>query len=80
MRSELTKSPHLFLHCLLQCCSKLTEKEKNRNLNDLMDAIEINQVVVFVKTVQRAMALDKLQDTVLYVWISCIHIRVWTRI
>ena len=70
----------LTLHGLLQCYSKLTEKEKNRKLNDLMDALEINQVVVFVKTVQRAIALDKLQDTVLYVWISCIHIRVWTRV
>ena len=70
----------LTLHGLLQCYSKLTEKEKNRKLNDLIDALEINQVVVFVKTVQRAIALDKLQDTVWYVWISCIRIRVWTRV
>ena len=55
----------LTLHGLLQCYSKLTENEKNRKLNDLMDAIEINQVVVFVKTVQRAIVLDKLQDTFL---------------
>ena len=70
----------LTLHGLLQCYSKLTEKEKNRELNDLMGALEINQVVVFVKTVQRAIALDKLQDTFFYVWISCIHNRVWTRV
>merc|ERR1712178_630933 len=35
-------------------------KEKNRKLNDLLDALEFNQVVIFVKSVQRAIALDKL--------------------
>ena len=39
---------------------KLTEKEKNRKLNDMLDALEFNQVVIFVKSVQRATALDKL--------------------
>merc|ERR1712219_72835 len=39
---------------------KLTEREKNRKLNDLLDALEFNQVVIFVKSVQRAIALDKL--------------------
>merc|ERR1712224_981446 len=29
-------------------------------LNDLLDALEFNQVVIFVKSVQRATALDKL--------------------
>merc|ERR1711959_40799 len=38
----------------------LSEKEKNRKLNDLLDALEFNQVVIFVKSVQRAIALDKL--------------------
>merc|ERR1712125_114964 len=38
----------------------LSEKEKNRKLNDLLDALEFNQVVIFVKSVQRAVALDKL--------------------
>merc|ERR1712025_306191 len=50
----------LTLHGLLQYYVKLTEKEKNRKLNDLLDALEFNQVVIFVKTVQRAVALDKL--------------------
>jgi len=50
----------LTLHGLLQYYVKLTEKEKNRKLNDLLDALEFNQVVVFVKSVQRAVALDKL--------------------
>jgi len=50
----------LTLHGLLQYYSKLSEKEKNRKLNDLLDALEFNQVVIFVKSVQRAVALDKL--------------------
>merc|ERR1719375_1411720 len=50
----------LTLHGLLQYFVKLDEKEKNRKLNDLLDALEFNQVVIFVKSVQRAIALDKL--------------------
>ena len=82
---KFTSDPHeirvdeeskLTLHGLLQYYAKLTEKEKNRKLNDG----EFNQVVVSVKSVQRAIALDKLQDKVLYVWVSCIRVRVWTRI
>mmetsp|Transcript_125260 Transcript_125260/g.400388 ORF Transcript_125260/g.400388 Transcript_125260/m.400388 type:complete len:426 (+) Transcript_125260:95-1372(+) len=50
----------LTLHGLLQYYVKLDEKAKNRKLNDLLDALEFNQVVIFVKSVQRAVALDKL--------------------
>merc|ERR1719432_462121 len=50
----------LTLHGLLQYYVKLSEREKNRKLNDLLDALEFNQVVIFVKSVQRAIALDKL--------------------
>merc|ERR1711870_165309 len=50
----------LTLHGLLQYYAKISEKEKNRKLNDLLDALEFNQVVIFVKAVQRAIALDKL--------------------
>merc|ERR1711896_68170 len=50
----------LTLHGLLQYFVKLQEKEKNRKLNDLLDNLEFNQVVIFVKSVQRATALDKL--------------------
>merc|ERR1719329_2044911 len=50
----------LTLHGLLQYYVKLAEKEKNRKLNDVLDALEFNQVVIFVKSVQRAVALDKL--------------------
>merc|ERR1711934_635490 len=39
---------------------KLAENEKNRKLNELLDALEVNQVVIFVKSVQRAIQLDKL--------------------
>merc|ERR1711966_285754 len=50
----------LTLHGLLQYFVKLQEGEKNRKLNDLLDSLEFNQVVIFVKSVQRAVALDKL--------------------
>jgi ATP-dependent RNA helicase UAP56/SUB2 len=50
----------LTLHGLLQYYVKLSETEKNRKLNDLLDALEFNQIVIFVKSVQRAIALDKL--------------------
>ena len=39
---------------------KLTELEKNRKLNDLLDALDFNQVVIFVKSVSRAAELNKL--------------------
>jgi len=50
----------LTLHGLLQYFVKLQEHEKNRKINDLLDSLEFNQVVIFVKSVQRAIALDKL--------------------
>jgi len=50
----------LTLHGLQQHYVKLQENEKNRKLNELLDALEFNQVVVFVKSVQRAVQLDKL--------------------
>merc|ERR1712146_338494 len=50
----------LTLHGLQQYYVKLEEAQKNRKLNDLLDALEFNQVVIFVKSVQRATALDKL--------------------
>lgn len=50
----------LTLHGLIQHYVKLTEAEKNRRLNDLLDKLEFNQVIIFVKSVQRAQALDHL--------------------
>lgn len=39
---------------------KLRENEKNRRLIDLLDKLEFNQVVIFVKSVQRCSVLCKL--------------------
>jgi ATP-dependent RNA helicase UAP56/SUB2 len=50
----------LTLHGLQQHYVKLSETEKNRKLNDLLDALEFNQVVIFVKSVSRAVELNKL--------------------
>lgn len=50
----------LTLHGLLQYFVKLEERQKNKKLIDLLDALEFNQVVIFVKTVKRALALDGL--------------------
>jgi len=48
----------LTLHGLQQYYVKLDEAEKNRKLNDLLDALEFNQVVIFVKSRQRASQLN----------------------
>ncbi|KAH0482556.1 MAG: hypothetical protein KVP17_003693 [Porospora cf. gigantea B] len=50
----------LTLHGLIQYYCKLTESEKNRKLNDLLDSLDFNQVIIFVKSVQRAKALNTL--------------------
>eukprot|EP00741_Cyanophora_paradoxa_P008824 tig00001376_g8541.t1 len=50
----------LTLHGLQQYYIQLQENEKNRKLNDLLDALEFNQVVIFVKSVSRANELNKL--------------------
>uniref|UniRef100_A0A452UIP1 Spliceosome RNA helicase DDX39B n=1 Tax=Ursus maritimus TaxID=29073 RepID=A0A452UIP1_URSMA len=39
---------------------KLKDNEKNRKLFDLLDVLEFNQVVIFVKSVQRCIALAQL--------------------
>jgi ATP-dependent RNA helicase UAP56/SUB2 len=50
----------LTLHGLQQYYVRVPENAKNRKLNDLLDALEFNQVVIFVKSVQRAKALSQL--------------------
>jgi len=50
----------LTLHGLLQYYVKLEERQKNKKLIDMLDALEFNQVVIFVKSVKRALALDGL--------------------
>jgi superfamily II DNA/RNA helicase len=50
----------LTLHGLQQYYIKLDEKEKNRKLNELLDDMQFNQVIIFVKSTLRATELDKL--------------------
>lgn len=50
----------LTLHGLLQYFVKLQENGKNRKMTDILDALEFNQVVIFVKSVPRAIELNKL--------------------
>ena len=50
----------LTLHGLQQHYIKLKDNEKNRKLFELLDALEFNQVIIFVKSVQRCMALAQL--------------------
>jgi ATP-dependent RNA helicase UAP56/SUB2 len=50
----------LTLHGLQQYYIKLDEKEKNRKLNELLDELQFNQVIIFVKSTLRATELDKL--------------------
>lgn len=50
----------LTLHGLQQYYVKLQEAEKNRKLNDLLDALDFNQVVIFVNGVRRCKELNKL--------------------
>ncbi|XP_037957518.1 ATP-dependent RNA helicase WM6-like [Teleopsis dalmanni] len=50
----------LTLHGLQQHYIKLKENEKNKKLFELLDVLEFNQVVIFVKSVQRCVALAQL--------------------
>jgi len=50
----------LTLHGLQQYYVKLKENEKNKQLFDLLDLLEFNQVVIFVKSVARCIALNQL--------------------
>jgi len=62
----------LTLHGLVQHYVKLEERQKNRKLTDLLDALDFNQVVIFVKTKQRAMQLNRLLQECAFPSI-CIH-------
>lgn len=66
---KFMKQPHeiiindgakLTLHGLHQFYVELGEKEKNRKLVDILDSLEFNQCVIFVKSVNRAHQLNKL--------------------
>lgn len=62
----------LTLHGLQQYYIRLSENEKNRKLNDLLDALEFNQVVIFVSKVNRAKELHKLLEACNFPS-TCIH-------
>lgn len=47
----------LTLHGLVQHYVMLREEDKNRKLTDLLDQLDFNQVVVFVKSVSRAQVI-----------------------
>ena len=50
----------LTLHGLVQYQTKVEESQKNKKLIELLDALEFNQVVIFVASVSRCRALNKL--------------------
>jgi ATP-dependent RNA helicase UAP56/SUB2 len=50
----------LTLHGLQQYYVRLGDAEKTKRLVDLLDALQFNQVVVFVKSVERAVHLNKI--------------------
>jgi hypothetical protein len=62
----------VFLILSVQHYILLKEGEKNRKLNDLLDALDFNQVVIFVKSVSRAAELNKLLEECNFPSI-CIH-------
>jgi len=62
----------LTLHGLQQHYVNVTENEKNRQLTDLLDSLEFNQVVIFVKSVNRAKALTEVLEKLSFPSI-CIH-------
>jgi len=50
----------LTLHGLQQFYVKLKENEKNRKLVDILDTLQFNQVIIFVKNIVRCVELNKL--------------------
>jgi ATP-dependent RNA helicase UAP56/SUB2 len=56
----VNQSSKLTLHGLQQYYVQLEEAGKNRKLVDLLDSLDFNQVVIFVKSVSRARELDRL--------------------
>jgi ATP-dependent RNA helicase UAP56/SUB2 len=64
----------LTLHGLQQYYVRLTDEEKNRKLMDLLDALEFNQVVIFVGSVSHTKALSDILEENNFPTI-CIHSR-----
>ena len=63
---------NLTLHGLVQYYVKLKENEKTRRLNNLLDALQFNQVIIFVSSVKRAIGLNKILNESNFPSI-CIH-------
>ncbi|KAF6088450.1 hypothetical protein HJG60_008275 [Phyllostomus discolor] len=57
LRDDETK---LMLHGLQQCYVKPKDSKKNQKLFDLLEVLDFNQVVIFVKSVQHCIALAQL--------------------
>merc|ERR1711991_1001586 len=55
----VNQSSKLTLHGLQQYYAQLEESAKNRKLVDLLDSLDFNQVVIFVKSVSRAKELNR---------------------
>jgi ATP-dependent RNA helicase UAP56/SUB2 len=53
----IEKESKLTLHGLRQYYVALEEKQKIKKLTDLLDALEFNQVIIFVRSIQRAQKL-----------------------
>jgi ATP-dependent RNA helicase UAP56/SUB2 len=62
------------IHGLQQYFVTLDEAGKNKKLSDLLDDLEFNQVVIFVKSVTRANQLSMLLDSCNFPSM-CIHSR-----
>jgi ATP-dependent RNA helicase UAP56/SUB2 len=53
----------LTLHGLQQYYVRLNDAEKTKRLIDLLDALQFNQVVIFVKSIERAVHLNKILES-----------------
>jgi len=62
----------LTLHGLLQYYCKLAETEKNKKLSEILDKLDFNQVIIFVKSAIRAQVLSKLLNECNFPTV-CIH-------
>eukprot|EP00735_Rhodelphis_limneticus_P009023 TRINITY_DN2480_c0_g1::TRINITY_DN2480_c0_g1_i1::g.8784::m.8784 TRINITY_DN2480_c0_g1::TRINITY_DN2480_c0_g1_i1::g.8784 ORF type:complete len:451 (+),score=133.58,sp/Q9LFN6/RH56_ARATH/73.51/0.0,DEAD/PF00270.24/3e-37,DEAD/PF00270.24/4.5e+03,Helicase_C/PF00271.26/5.1e+03,Helicase_C/PF00271.26/3.7e-24,ResIII/PF04851.10/1.4e-08,CMS1/PF14617.1/1.6e-05,DnaB_C/PF03796.10/6.4e+02,DnaB_C/PF03796.10/0.5 TRINITY_DN2480_c0_g1_i1:68-1354(+) len=62
----------LTLHGLQQHYVQLAENAKNRKLIDLLDVLEFNQVIIFVKSVNRCIELNRLLEECNFPSV-CIH-------
>jgi len=56
----INEGSKLTLHGLVQYFIQIHEDNKNRKLVDLLDVLEFNQVVIFVRSVARATELNKI--------------------